>query len=52
VRLQDARRTGENTVEGTVVFTRTDGTTTSEPYRFVVGTGSDDQTIMESFSRV
>jgi hypothetical protein len=34
-----------------VVFTRQDGSTTSEPYRFVVGTGSDGQTIIQSFSR-
>jgi eukaryotic-like serine/threonine-protein kinase len=50
VSLQNARRTGENTVEGTVVFTRVDGTTTNEPYRFVLGTDEDGRTIVESFS--
>jgi hypothetical protein len=52
VTVQNARQTGANTVEGTVVFTRRDGSTSSEPYRFVVGTGSDGQPIMESFSQL
>jgi eukaryotic-like serine/threonine-protein kinase len=52
VSLQNVRRIGENTVQGTVIFTRRDGSTTSEPYRFVMGTGSDGQTIMQSFSRL
>ncbi|OLT02858.1 serine/threonine protein kinase [Pseudonocardia sp. CNS-004] len=52
VRLQNARQTADDTVEGTVVFTRRDGGTSSEPYRFVMGTGSDGQTIMESFSKL
>jgi serine/threonine protein kinase len=52
VSLQDVRQTGENTVEGTVVFNRQDGSTSSEPYRFVVGTGSDGQMIIQSFSRL
>jgi eukaryotic-like serine/threonine-protein kinase len=34
------------------VFSRRDGSTSSEPYRFVMGTGSEGQTIMESFSRL
>jgi eukaryotic-like serine/threonine-protein kinase len=51
VSLQGVRQTGENTVEGTVVFNRQDGSTSSEPYRFVVGTGSDGQPIIQSFSR-
>jgi eukaryotic-like serine/threonine-protein kinase len=34
------------------VFTRRDGGTSSEPYRFVIGTGSDGQTIMQSFSKL
>jgi eukaryotic-like serine/threonine-protein kinase len=50
VSVQDPRQTGKDTVEGTVVFTRRDGTTTSEPYRFVMGTGTDGQLIMQSFS--
>ena len=52
VSLQNVRQTGEDTVEGTVVFTRRDGNTSTEPYRFVLGTGSDGQTVIESFSRV
>jgi serine/threonine protein kinase len=52
VSVQNLRQTGDDTVEGTVVFTRRDGGTSSESYRFVIGTGSDGQTIMESFSRV
>ena len=51
VSLQSPRRTGENTAEATVVFVRRDGSTTSEPYRFVMATGPDGRTIMESFSR-
>jgi hypothetical protein len=50
--VQNVRQTGQNTVEGTVVFTRRDGGSSSEPYRFVLGTDSDGDTIMESFSRV
>jgi serine/threonine protein kinase len=52
VNLQNIRQTGDDTVEATVVFTRQDGSTSNEPYRFVLGTGSDGQTIMESFSRL
>jgi hypothetical protein len=52
VSLQNVRRTGDNTVEGTVVFVRRDGSTSSEPYRFVIGTSTDGQPIMESFSRL
>jgi eukaryotic-like serine/threonine-protein kinase len=50
VTLQNVRQTGADTVEATVVFVRRDGTTTSEPYRFVMGVGDDDQPIMQSFS--
>jgi hypothetical protein len=35
------RPTTADTVEGTVVLTRRDGGTASEPYRFVLGIGSD-----------
>jgi serine/threonine protein kinase len=52
VSLQNVRQTGTDTVEGTVVFTRRNGSTSSEPYRFVLGTGSGGQTIMQSFSRL
>ena len=51
VSLQNARRTGDTTAEATVVFVGRDGRTSSEPYRFVMGTGADGRTIMESFSR-
>ncbi len=50
VTLQDARQVGDNVVEGTVVFNRTNGTVTNEPYRFVLAT-VDGRTIMESFSQ-
>jgi hypothetical protein len=50
VSLQNVRQTGEDTVDATVVFTRRDGSTSSEPFRFVMGTGPDGQTIMQSFS--
>ena len=49
--LQNVRQTGDNTAEATVVFVRRDGSTSSEPYRFVMSTGPDGRTIMESFSR-
>ncbi|GAA5110673.1 serine/threonine-protein kinase [Pseudonocardia adelaidensis] len=52
VSLQNVRQTGDGTVEGTVVFTRRDGGTSSEPYRFVVGTGPDGQPVIQSFSKL
>jgi eukaryotic-like serine/threonine-protein kinase len=52
VSLQDVRQVDETTVQGTVVFNRQDGSTSSEPYRFVLGTGSDGQTIIQSFNRL
>jgi hypothetical protein len=50
VSLQNPRQSGGSTVDATVVFTRNNGTTTSEPYRFVIGTDSDGRTIVETFS--
>ena len=50
VSLQDVRRTGEDTVEATVVFDPREGATTTEPYRFVVGTGPDGEPVIQSFS--
>jgi eukaryotic-like serine/threonine-protein kinase len=50
VSLQNVRQTGDNTVEATVVFTRRNGSTTNEPYRFTLGTGENGQTIVQSFS--
>lgn len=49
VTLRDARQTGDDTVEGTVVFDRTNGTTTNEPYQFVVST-EGGTTVIRSFS--
>jgi hypothetical protein len=50
VSLQNPRQSGASTVDATVVFTRNDGTTTSEPYRFVIGTGPDGNAVVETFS--
>jgi serine/threonine protein kinase len=50
VSLQNVRQSGGSTVDATVVFTRKDGTTTSEPYRFVIGTEPDGRTVVETFS--
>lgn len=51
VEIQNARSTGQGQVSGTIVFTRNDGSTTSEPYTFRVGTGSDGNQLIQSFSR-
>ncbi|MCE0763073.1 serine/threonine protein kinase [Pseudonocardia kujensis] len=51
VEIQNARSTGQGQVTGTIVFTRNDGSTTSEPYTFRVGTGSDGNQLIQSFSR-
>jgi hypothetical protein len=52
VSAQDVRQTGDNTVQATIVFVEKNGTTTREPYRFVVGTDDNDQTILQSFSKL
>ena len=52
VSLSDVRRTGTGTVNATVRFVRKDGTTTNEPYQFVVGADGGGKTILQSFSRV
>ena len=52
VTLGDVRLSGDNTVSATVRFVRTDGSTTNEPYRFVVGTTGDGTTIIESFTKL
>lgn len=52
VAVESAQAVGGNTVQATIVFTRRDGTITREPYRFVVGTGSDGTMVLQSFSRV
>ncbi|MFR9805586.1 serine/threonine-protein kinase [Pseudonocardia sp. RS010] len=51
VEIQNARSTGDGQVSATIVFTRTDGSTSSEPYTFRVGTGSDGDQLIQSFSR-
>jgi len=51
VTVQNARETGENQVSATIQFTRRDGSTSSEPYTFRVGTGADGAQIIQSFSR-
>lgn len=51
VQVQNARSSGENQVSATIVFTRTDGSTSSEPYTFTVGTSDDGTQIIQSFSR-
>ncbi|WP_345377576.1 serine/threonine-protein kinase [Pseudonocardia yuanmonensis] len=51
VEIQNARSTGQGQVSGTIVFTRDDGSTSSEPYTFRVGTGSDGNQLIQSFSR-
>lgn len=52
VSLENGRSVGGNTVDATVVFVRRGGATSREPYRFVVTTGADDRTVIESFSRL
>ena len=49
VTLENARASGGNTVSGTIVFVRNDGTTSRESYRFVVGEENGRQ-VIQSFS--
>jgi hypothetical protein len=51
VTVQNPRRTGTDTVNATVRFVQKDGTTTNEPYQFVMTTDSSGTMIMDSFSR-
>ena len=51
VTLQNARQVGDSTVQATVVFNRTNGVTTNEPYQFVVSE-QGGTTIMQSFSQL
>ncbi|WP_345425893.1 serine/threonine-protein kinase [Pseudonocardia xishanensis] len=51
VSAQNARAIGEDQVSATIVFTRRDGSSSSEPYTFRVGTGPDGNRIIQSFSR-
>ena len=49
--MEDARRTGDNTVSATVRFVLKDGRVTREPYRFVISTAADGSQLMEQFDR-
>lgn len=51
VGLENVRQSDDGVVTATVVFTRTDGSVSREPYRFVVGTGPDGSPVLETFSR-
>ncbi|MBC3193462.1 serine/threonine protein kinase [Pseudonocardia sp. C8] len=51
VYAENLRNAGPNTVTATVVFMRTDGSTSRENYRFVVGTNAQGQEILQSFSQ-
>ncbi|HVL83469.1 MAG TPA: serine/threonine-protein kinase [Pseudonocardia sp.] len=51
VRVEDARLTGESTVDATVVFVE-NGRASPEPYRFVVSTDGDGSPFIQSFSRL
>jgi hypothetical protein len=50
--LQNPLSVGSNTVTAVVRFVQKDGTTSNEPYRFVMTTDGSGRMIMESFSRV
>ena len=52
VSLENARSLGDGAVAGTVVFVQTNGVTTREPYRFVVGSGGGGRPVIETFSRL
>ena len=51
VSVENARQTGATTVQATIRFVRTNGTTTNEPYEFVMGTADDGRTIMQSYTK-
>ena len=50
VTVQDPKQTGENAVSASIRFVRKDGSTSNESYRFVMSTGTNGSTVMESFS--
>jgi hypothetical protein len=52
VTVQNPRLTGNNTVDGLVRFVQKDGSTSNEPYRFVMTTDGSEKMIMDSFRRV
>ncbi|MET0187811.1 MAG: serine/threonine-protein kinase [Pseudonocardia sediminis] len=51
VYAQNLRRDGDNAVTATIVFIDNSGRQSQENYRFVVGTDSSGQQIVQSFSR-
>jgi eukaryotic-like serine/threonine-protein kinase len=51
VSVRDVEKTGENSASATVVFVKQGGATSTERYRFVIGTNDEGRPIMESFSR-
>jgi serine/threonine protein kinase len=52
VTVQNPRLIGTDTVAATVRFVQKDGTTSNEPYRFVMTTDGSGRMIMDSFGRV
>ena len=52
VTAQNPRLAGNNIVNATVRFVRKDGTTSNEPYQFVMATDSSGKMIMVSFRRL
>jgi eukaryotic-like serine/threonine-protein kinase len=52
VTVQNPRSVGTNTVTAVVRFVQKDGTSSNEPYRFVMTTDGSGRMLMESFSRV
>lgn len=52
VAVQSPRLIGNDTVTATVHFVQKDGTSSNEPYRFVMTTDGTGRMIMDSFSRV
>jgi hypothetical protein len=51
VSVENARRTGDDTVSADVRFVLKDGRITREPYRFVITTAADGSQLMDQFNR-
>jgi hypothetical protein len=52
VTLHDPRRIADGSVVATIRFVQKDGTTTNEPYRFVITEDGSGKMTMESFTRM
>jgi hypothetical protein len=52
VTLLDPRRIADGSVDATVRFVQKDGTTSNEPYRFVITKDGSGKMMMESFMRM